>query len=51
MPFQSESQRKFMWSQHPDIAQRWSNEGKGFVQKDPKQEAIKRRMKNGNKHS
>lgn len=26
MPFKSESQRRFMWSQHPKIARRWSNE-------------------------
>lgn len=31
MPFQSEAQRKFMWANHPEIAQRWSNEGKGYV--------------------
>ena len=27
MPFQSESQRRFMWWKHPDIAQKWVNEG------------------------
>lgn len=27
MPFQSEAQRKFMWAKHPDIAQRWVDEG------------------------
>jgi hypothetical protein len=26
MPFQSEAQRRFMYSQHPDIAARWSKE-------------------------
>jgi len=26
MPFKSEKQRKFMWSQHPDIAKRWAKE-------------------------
>lgn len=26
MPFQSEKQRRFMWSEHPDIAKRWANE-------------------------
>jgi hypothetical protein len=33
MPFESEAQRRFMWSQHPDIAQRWSDKygtGKGL---------------------
>jgi len=31
MPFQSEKQKKFMWAQHPKIARRWTNEGKGYV--------------------
>jgi len=26
MPFQSEAQRKFLYSQHPEIAKRWSKE-------------------------
>lgn len=28
MPFKSEKQRKFMHSQHPDIAKRWEAEAK-----------------------
>jgi len=36
MPFKSEAQRKFMFSQHPAIARRWAKEGK--------QGAIKRRL-------
>ena len=28
MPFKSEKQRRFMWSQHPEIARRWANESK-----------------------
>ena len=28
MPFQSESQRRFMWAKHPTIAKKWSHEGK-----------------------
>lgn len=27
-PFKSESQRKFMWARHPDIAKRWEKETK-----------------------
>lgn len=27
MPFKSEAQRRLMWAKHPDIAQRWVNEG------------------------
>jgi hypothetical protein len=26
MPFRSEKQRRFLWSQHPDIAKRWAHE-------------------------
>jgi hypothetical protein len=25
MPFRSEKQRRFLWKNHPDIAQRWSD--------------------------
>lgn len=25
MPFRSEQQRRFMWSQHPDIAEKWAH--------------------------
>jgi hypothetical protein len=32
MPFKSEKQRRFLWSQHPDIAKRWAKEYPG--QKD-----------------
>lgn len=28
MPFKSEKQRRFMWANHPRIAQRWANEAK-----------------------
>lgn len=34
MPFKSEKQRRFMYSQHPEIAQRWAKEGKGYVVAD-----------------
>ena len=30
MPFKSEKQRKFLWSQHPDIAEAWAH-GKSSV--------------------
>jgi hypothetical protein len=29
LPFKSESQRRYLWANHPEIAQRWSNESKG----------------------
>jgi hypothetical protein len=25
MPFQSENQRRFMWANHPDIAEKWAH--------------------------
>ena len=25
MPFKSEKQRRFLWKNHPDIAQRWAD--------------------------
>lgn len=37
MPFKSEKQRRFLYSQHPEIAKRWS--------KEEKQAAYKRRLK------
>ena len=27
MPFKSEKQRRFLWRNHPDIAQKWEDEG------------------------
>lgn len=30
MPFASEAQRRFLWSQHPDIAKAWAH-GKSSV--------------------
>jgi hypothetical protein len=26
MPFKSEKQRKFMWKNHPEIAEKWAHE-------------------------
>ena len=26
MPFKSESQRRFLWAKHPEIAQKWADE-------------------------
>lgn len=31
MPFKSEAQRRLMWAKHPEIARRWTKEGKGHV--------------------
>jgi hypothetical protein len=41
MPFRSTAQQRFMYSQHPEIAQRWSNEMKGSKRKGAKQHPIK----------
>lgn len=37
MPFKSEAQRRYMWSQHPKIAREWTQE--------EKQGAVERKMK------
>ncbi len=29
MPFKSEKQRRYMWMEHPKIAQKWADEEKG----------------------
>ena len=29
MPFQSAKQKRYMYAKHPDIAKRWSKEGRG----------------------
>ena len=49
MPFQSESQRRYLWLKHPDIAKRWSaeypNQGKLPAKKPkrPKSNGLKKR--------
>lgn len=37
MPYASEKQRRFMYSQHPDIAKKWDAEGENRI--EPKQKA------------
>ena len=32
-PYVSEKQRKFMYSQHPEIAKRWDKEGKNYIKR------------------
>lgn len=39
MPYKSIRQRKFMYSQYPEIAKRWDKEGKNYI------EAAKRLLK------
>jgi hypothetical protein len=45
MPFKSESQRKFLWAKHPEIAKKWAH--KYGSKPQPKGEAIKRKLKRG----
>jgi hypothetical protein len=49
MPFQSESQRRFLWAKHPDIAQKWVDEGaksKGLP-KHKRKKTSRRKKKRG----
>jgi len=43
MPFRSESQRRFMYAKHPEIAKRWSKEypNQGDLPEHVKQKALK----------
>jgi hypothetical protein len=44
MPFRSEAQRSFLWSQHPDIAKRWTKKyGSKIVAKAIKYKRKKKR--------
>ena len=51
MPFKSESQRRFLWLKHPDIAKRWAHEypNQGHlpkkVGKAHQRNAIRRRLR------
>ena len=39
MPFRSEKQRRFMYAQHPDIAERWTKEAKAAGKKPVQKKA------------
>ncbi len=47
MPFQSESQRRYLWSKHPEIAQKWADEfpNQGALPKHKKKSKPKKRRK------
>jgi len=53
MPFKSEKQRRFLWSQHPEIAEKWahgehSTKGKGHkMPKRKKKHSMPHADKNG----
>ncbi len=50
MPFKSKKQMRYMYSQHPDIARRWTaeakSEGKSLVQSNNKK-SFKKKGNNG----
>lgn len=48
MPYASEKQRRYMYSQHPDIAKRWDSEGKNHIQK--RSTSRKSTRSNGKRH-
>jgi len=44
MPFQSESQRRFLWAKHPSLAKKWSHKygsGKGLLMHKARIKALK----------
>ena len=43
MPFRSEKQRRFMYSQHPEIAKRWSKDYGGKIMKKKKKDKPKKK--------
>jgi len=45
MPFKSESQRKFMFAKHPEIAKRWSKEYPNQKNLPEKLKSVKRTLK------
>ncbi len=52
MPFKSQAQRAFMYSQHPDIAKRWEKETPKkklpkHVKKSKKKENSRKKLKRG----
>ena len=42
MPFRSEKQRRFMYSQHPEIAKRWSKDYGGKIMAKKKKKKAKK---------
>jgi hypothetical protein len=43
MPFKSESQRKYLWANHPEIAKRWADK---YGNKAIRQKAIRKLKEN-----
>lgn len=44
MPYKSDKQRRYMWSQHPKIAKKWAEKGEGHVAGKKKKKSKKRGM-------
>ena len=52
MPFKSEKQKRFLYSQEPEVAEKFSKDSKKKDKKSARKAAVERRLKNGrNKHS
>ncbi len=47
MPFKSEKQRKWMWANEPEMAQRWADEEKSLKKKKRKKKRKNPKMKKG----
>lgn len=44
-PFRSKQQRRYLWANHPKIAQKWSDEEKGKARKKAMMERLKKESK------
>lgn len=42
MPYKSEKQRRFMYSQHPEIAKKWDKEGENHIESKEKGRKFKK---------
>ena len=42
MPYKSAKQRRFMYSEHREIAKRWEEEGKNYIEKGKKKKKKKK---------
>ena len=49
MPFKSEAQRRFLWAQHPEVAQRWADKY-GTPKHLPKHVKRKKKLGKGSGH-
>ena len=45
MPYASDKQRKYMWSQHPEIAKKWAEKGHGYIKGKKKKKGLKSNLR------